>query len=170
MVVAVTSEAPVSRPETPPHALRSSNGERPHSWDGLCSARTRVRSVRRGVDYERRTPTEVERRWTDFETARDAGDGALRIRPHGVSGHRYLVRSKRGRSAADAASSSSNRQARVGALADQVALEFGKGSEDVKNQAAARCRGVDRVLEAAKADVSVREGFDRFDQVRQGAA
>ena len=57
-----------------------------------------------------------------------------------------------------------------GALADQVALEFGQRREDVEDQLAARGRGVGMLLQAFEADAARIERVHGFDQVLERAA
>ena len=56
------------------------------------------------------------------------------------------------------------------AFADEVAFELGQGREDVEDELATGGGGVDRLLEAAKADAAVGQAGDGVDQVPQGAA
>src|ERR687886_2456521 len=53
------------------------------------------------------------------------------------------------------------------ALTDQIALELGEGAEDVEDELAAKGGGVDALLEAAEADISLLELGDGVNQVPQ---
>jgi hypothetical protein len=61
-------------------------------------------------------------------------------------------------------------QARVGALADQVALELGQRGKDVEHELAAGGGGGHRLLQAAEPDTPVGERSDGVDQVAQRPA
>lgn len=61
-------------------------------------------------------------------------------------------------------------QARLGALADQIALELRQGAEDVEHQHASRRGGVDVLGERAEPDASGRHLADLLDQVTHRAA
>src|SRR5215204_752150 len=52
---------------------------------------------------------------------------------------------------------------------DQVPLELGQGAEDVKDELPAAGGRVDRLLEAAEADLPRLQGGDRLDQVLERA-
>ena len=56
---------------------------------------------------------------------------------------------------------------RLGPVADQVAIELGERREDVKDEPAAWGGRVDGFLQAAEADLAVREACDRVDEVAQ---
>jgi len=56
------------------------------------------------------------------------------------------------------------------AFADQLALELGERSEDVKREPPRRSRRVDALSQASEADSALLEPRDRFDQVPQRAA
>src|SRR5215203_3508691 len=58
----------------------------------------------------------------------------------------------------------------LGALANDVALELGKGAEDVEDELPAAGRGVDVLGEALEADALAVELRDGLDQVLEGAA
>ena len=57
----------------------------------------------------------------------------------------------------------------MGPLADQVPLELGQGTEDVKDELPAAGGRVDRLLEAAEADLPRLQDGDRLDQVLERA-
>ena len=57
----------------------------------------------------------------------------------------------------------------MGPLADQVSLELGQGPEDVEDELPAAGGRVDRLLQAAEADLPRLEGGDRLDQVLERA-
>ena len=69
------------------------------------------------------------------------------------------------RSAAISTTSSSGMEACLGPLSDQVPLELAQRGEDVEDQLAARGRGVDGLLKAAKADLLVLQVRHRLDEV-----
>src|SRR4051812_19351379 len=58
----------------------------------------------------------------------------------------------------------------LGALADDVALELGKGAKDIKDELPAAGRGVDLLGEALEADALAVKFPDRLNQMREGAA
>src|SRR5215213_1323222 len=72
--------------------------------------------------------------------------------------------------AALASSGSGRGKPGLGALADDVALELGKGAEDVEDELPAAGRGVDLLGEALEANALAVELSDRLDEVLQGAA
>lgn len=51
------------------------------------------------------------------------------------------------------------------ALADQGALEFGEGSEDMEDEPSAGGGGIDRLGERAEAGLLSFQSFDRLDQL-----
>ena len=55
----------------------------------------------------------------------------------------------------------------VSSLPDQITLESGEGTEDMKDQPPARCRSVDILGERAQADAALIQIGDGFNQVRQ---
>src|SRR3954466_9155075 len=58
----------------------------------------------------------------------------------------------------------------LGALADDVALELGKGAEDVEDELAAAGRGVDLLGEALETDALAVKPSDRLNQMREGSS
>ena len=68
-----------------------------------------------------------------------------------------------------AAPGGSGREPGPGPFADQVALELPERAEQVEDEAAARCGGVDRLGQRAEADALPLKSGDGLDQVRQRA-
>ena len=58
----------------------------------------------------------------------------------------------------------------VGSLPDQIALKFSQCPEDVKDKLPATGRGIDVFCEALKADVSLIQLCESFDEVLEGTA
>ena len=56
----------------------------------------------------------------------------------------------------------------LGALADQSAFEFGRGTQNLQCELALRGSGVDRVLQGAEESSLGLQPFDHLQQVRQG--
>lgn len=81
-----------------------------------------------------------------------------------------LERVEGGRSATGPASASGGFHAGAGALADEVGLEFGDGSEDVEDEFAAGGGGVDGFGEGPELDAGVSEFCHGPDEVGEGAA
>src|SRR5439155_14757292 len=75
-----------------------------------------------------------------------------------------------GRSAAFTSSGSRRSQSCQSALANEVALKLGQGAEDVEDQLAARCRGIDVLLQATEANVATLELGYGVDQMPQRAS
>ena len=73
------------------------------------------------------------------------------------------------RSAALPAPRSCGGKPRLGALADQLALELGQGCEDVEGQRPLGGGGVDGIVEALEADLGFVELVDDSDKVLEGA-
>lgn len=61
-------------------------------------------------------------------------------------------------------------QAGVGAFADQVAFEFGKGGEDVEDEPAAGGIGLDVLLKGLELDASLLQRIHVIHQVADGSA
>src|SRR5436305_9553119 len=61
-------------------------------------------------------------------------------------------------------------QARLGALADELALELGDRPEDVEHQPTRRARGVDPLRQAAKTEPALPELANQLDQMPQAPA
>src|SRR5215210_5885271 len=72
--------------------------------------------------------------------------------------------------AAPASAGSGRGKPGLGALADDVALELRKGTEDVEDELPAAGRGVDLLGEALEADALAVKLPDRLNQMREGAA
>jgi hypothetical protein len=109
--------------------------------------------------------------------SRPADPQHLGARRHGVlaalvqlPGDGQLLRRHRGGTAAQAAPGPCRRQAGHRPLVDQVPLELGEGAEEVEDELAGRCGGVDALLEAAEADAAAVQFADGVDEVAERAA
>jgi hypothetical protein len=111
----------------------------------------------------------VEGAFGNTEGGADVGDGVVRVGFHRF-GQGGLFGGQGRFAPSPAAPGSRGGEARLGALADQVALEFGQRCEDVEDQLAARRRGVDMLLQAFEADAARVERVHGFDQVLERAA
>src|SRR5438132_14404394 len=103
----------------------------------------------------------IERRRGDTETVCDLGDADVGVGQHRL-GSLDVVVGKFWRATSGAAGAARGGEARLGALADQTALELRERAEHVKDQPALRGRRVERFREAAKPDTPYPQGFDRF--------
>ncbi len=106
----------------------------------------------------------MERRRRDAEPVRDLSCGDVGVGEHRLGGIDVVVGEFR-RSASRPASATRGGQPRLGALADQAALEFRKRAKHVKNQTPLRGRRVEGFGQTAKPDAPYPQGFDGFDQL-----
>jgi hypothetical protein len=61
-------------------------------------------------------------------------------------------------------------ETRLGTLTNQIAFELGERREDVEDVTAAAGRRVERLLQAAEADLSLLERVDAFDEIAERAS
>jgi hypothetical protein len=85
-------------------------------------------------------------------------------------GHLQLVGGHHRRPATVAPAGPGRGQPGASAFADKVAFELGQGGEHVEDELAARGGGIDRLLEAPKADPALSQAGDGVDQVPQRPA
>jgi hypothetical protein len=117
----------------------------------------------------RRSQVPIERRPGDPQRGADGRDRVGRVlmqRP----GLGALRRVERPRPTSPASPRPCGLEARSGPLADQVPLELGQGTEDMEDELAAAGGRVDRLLQAAEADLVRLEGGDRLNEVLERAS
>ena len=95
---------------------------------------------------------------------------AFPIQRFGRVRRRFSLAGKAFRAASQAPSGPCGRQPRLGALANDLAFEFGQGRKHVKDQSPLGCGGVDRVIEALQADLTGHQVRDDREQMCEGAA
>src|SRR5439155_12253221 len=90
----------------------------------------------------------VNRRATDSEGLGNRGNRMLAGVVH-LPGDGELLGRHHRRPPTTAAADTGSSEPSAGALPDQLPLKLGQSSEDVEDQPAPSCRGIDRLLEAA---------------------
>src|SRR5689334_20347535 len=105
----------------------------------------------------------IERRRRDAEAVRNLGDADVGIRQQCPCDIKVVFRQLWW--TASSAARAPRREARLGALSDQAALEFRQRAKHVKNQPPLRSRRVESFGQAAKPDTAYPQVFDGFNQL-----
>ena len=118
----------------------------------------------RGVGGARGGDIAIERGRRHAEAVRDLSNADIGIRKQCPRGFEVLLGQLR-RTATRAAEATGGREARLGALPDQAALEFRECAKHMKNQPPLRSRRVEGLGQAAKSDAAQPQVFEGFDQL-----